>query len=214
MCKDLLPPCRWRGRKSDLGLPGLLPPLPKGHFYPHPPISRGCIQSQATLLPLGLFLSQSGGSPDISWVLRTANIHLLPDRWHVSLGYQSGSADKAPCQRSPVGMAGCRWGLRTNCPQPMATSRSLLSREQLLAETTLQHPKATCPRAISWGGSQHLCFWVVERLTGLREGQRNPPLTGTAAQTRLPGGRGDENESLLPNLQETKKRKSGMMSPC
>lgn len=82
------------------------------------------------------------------------------------------------------------------------------------AETTSQHPKATCPRAISWGGSQHLCFWVVERLTGLREGQRNPPLTGTAAQTRLPGGRGDENESLLPNLQETKKRKSGMMSPC
>lgn len=133
ICKDLLPPCRWRGRKSDLGLPGLLPPLPKGHFYPHPPISRGCIQSQATLLPLGLFLSQSGGSPDISWVLRTANIHLLPDRWRAPLGYQSGSADKAPCQRSPVGMAGCRWGLRRKCPQPMATSRSLLRREQLLA---------------------------------------------------------------------------------
>lgn len=30
---------------------------------------------------------------------------------------------------------------------------------------------------------------------------------GTAIQTRLPGGRGDENESLLPNLQKTKKER-------
>ena len=119
--------------KAIWGCPGFFLPSQRGISIRTPPISRGCIQSQATLLPLGLFLSQSGGSPDISWVLRTANIHLLPDRWRAPLGYQSGSADKAPCQRSPVGMAGCRWGLRRKCPQPMATSRSLLRREQLLA---------------------------------------------------------------------------------
>lgn len=37
---------------------------------------------------------------------------------------------------------------------------------------------------------------------------------GTATETGLLGGRGDENESLLPNLEETKKRQSGIMSPC
>lgn len=37
---------------------------------------------------------------------------------------------------------------------------------------------------------------------------------GTATETGLLGGRGDENESLLPNLEETKKRESGIMSPC
>ena len=34
---------------------------------------------------------------------------------------------------------------------------------------------------------------------------------GTATQTGPSGGRGDENESLLPNLEETKK--VGFMSP-
>lgn len=37
---------------------------------------------------------------------------------------------------------------------------------------------------------------------------------GTATQTRVPGGRGAENESLLPNLQKTKKRENRIMSPC
>lgn len=33
---------------------------------------------------------------------------------------------------------------------------------------------------------------------------------GTATETGLPGGRGDENESLLPNLEETKREKAGL----
>lgn len=37
--------------------------------------------------------------------------------------------------------------------------------------------------------------------------QRNPPLMGTATQTWLLGGRGDEHESLLPNLEKKKRER-------
>lgn len=101
-----------------------------------------------------------------------------------------------------------------DCPRTGTFSRSLLGRKKLLAGLRPpRHLKATCPRAISWGVPSTSASGM-ERLSGLREGQRNPPPMGTAIQTRLPGGRGDENESLLPNLQKTKKRESKIMSPC
>lgn len=119
--------------KTIWGCPGFFLPSQRGISIRTPQSLGAAFRAKPHYCPWGYSSPKVGGSPDISWVLRTANIHLLPDRWSVLLGYQSGSADKAPCQRSPVGMAGCRWGLRRKCPQPMATSRSLLRREQLLA---------------------------------------------------------------------------------
>lgn len=53
----------------------------------------------------------------------------------------------------------------------------------------------------------------MEQPSGLREGQRNPPPMETATQTRLLGGRRDEIESLLPNLEKTKQRENRIKSP-
>lgn len=79
-----------RGKGSGAAWASPFPP-PRGipvHTRPAP-ISRGCIWSQATLLPGYSSLK----TPDISG--------------QMACPYRSGPADTAPCQRSPVGMAGC-----------------------------------------------------------------------------------------------------------
>lgn len=139
-----------------------------------------------------------------------ANVHLHQADGASLLGALRYLGGPAPTTRSHLGTARCRQGPLQELPADVMLSRSLLRKEQLLAGLRPPcHPKATCQHYLL-RRSQHLCFWTMERPSGLTEGQRNPLLMGTMTQTRLLGARGDENESLLPNLQETKRQKAGL----
>lgn len=115
-----------RLEKGIRGRRGSLRPSQRGlpiHTLPPP---WGLMQSQVTFLPPGCL------SPEKRGPRTSADIHLHQTDG-APLGDCSSPARKAPCQRSPVGMASYRQGLSGNRPRPKMLSRPLLRREWLLA---------------------------------------------------------------------------------
>lgn len=204
------------GGKGTLSLPGHpYHPPPRGH--PHPLISQASFRADHIPASRDVPLLNRVEGPKTSaglcrWLPSIYTGHKEPlSQEH---GITTAAQQVNSCQRSPAGVARCKWGPPQSCPQTVTFSQCLLLRAAVGWAEPPYHLKVPCPKSYFLRRSPASLLLDHRKARGLREGRRNPPPMGTATETGLPGGRGDENESLLPNLEETKKRESGIMSPC